>query len=82
MRTSSVVTRVTYDSHAVSYSVFDRGSQDMLRLTARPRKVTVEGRPPDEAASLQHVGWTWEPLTQGGVVRLRQDLGRGIRIEK
>jgi hypothetical protein len=82
LRTSSVVTRIAYDPNAVSYSVFDSGSQDVLRLTVRPVKVTVEGRTLEEVSSLQHVGWTWEPLTKGGVLRLRQDLGRSVRIEK
>jgi hypothetical protein len=82
LRTSSVVTRVAYDPNAITYSVFDPASQDVLRLTARPKKVTVDGKILDPVASSQRTGWVWEPLDRGGVLRIRQDVGRTIRVEK
>jgi len=80
--TSSVVTRIVYEPNVVSYSLFDPSSEDVLRLTARPRRVTVNGKPLDEVPSPPGVGWTWEPLARGGMLRLRHNEGRTVRVEK
>jgi hypothetical protein len=82
LRTTSVVTRITYGPGVVSYTVFDPASQDELRLTAKPEKITVDGTVLNEIPSLSHDGWTWNALEKGGVLRIRQNIGRTVRIEK
>src|SRR5579885_1678421 len=41
---SSVVTRVSYEPHAITYRTFDQDSREVLRLKARPRRVTAGER--------------------------------------
>jgi hypothetical protein len=81
LRTSSVVTRITYGPGTISYSLFDLGSQDVLRLAAKPKRVLVDGNPLNEGSSPVGEGWTWETLNSGGVLRIRQNVGKSVRIE-
>ena len=82
LRTSSVVTRIAYGPGVVSYTVFDPSSLDELRLTSKPTQITVDGTVLNEIPSLSRDGWTWNALEKGGVLRIRQNLGKSVRIEK
>jgi hypothetical protein len=82
LRTSSVVTRITYSPGSVSYTVFDRVSWDVLRLTSKPRRIMVEGTVLQEVTSSSQPGWTWQALENGGVLRLQQHSGRTVKIQK
>ena len=82
LRSSSVVTRITYGPGAVSYTVFDTSSLDELRLTSIPKRVTVDGNILLEAQSTARDGWTWLGMERGGVLTIRQRTGKSIRIEK
>ena len=82
LRTSSVVTNIEYGASLVSYTLFDSGSLDVLRMTAKPKRVLANGRLLKELRALDREGWTWQDLEKGGVLCIRQDQGRKVVIEK
>jgi hypothetical protein len=82
LRTSSVVTRIVYGPGAVSYTVFDPASLDELRLTSKPKRITVDGAVLQEIPSLSVDGWTWRAMEKGGVLNIKQIMGKSVRIEK
>jgi len=53
----------------------------VLRITARPKAVKVDGKPISQQKSLANDGWTWQPLDKGGVLRIRRTGGSEIVIQ-
>jgi len=82
LRTSSVILNIEYGASSISYTVFDAGSLDVLRLTAKPKRVLSDGRLLKELRAPDREGWTWQDLGKGGVLRIRQERGREVVIEK
>jgi hypothetical protein len=76
--TSSVVTRVNYDSNSVSYTTFDSGSTETLRLAFTPTGVLVDGAPLPQRSDLTEPGWCF--TASNGVLRLRHDTGISVQI--
>ncbi len=68
--TSSLVTNILYEKDRISYSTF-KGASDVLRLTSKPDKITVDGKNLEEAAAVEKDSYSWKPLSSGGVLRLR-----------
>jgi hypothetical protein len=82
LRTSSIIQRISYQPAKLSYTLFDTASNDLLRLTAKPRSVTVNGKPLPEVVNKNGVGWFWKPLDEGGILSIRQKHGNTIVINK
>src|SRR5690606_40740819 len=70
-----------YQPKHVSYTVFDATSTDVLRLTFKPKKVTVDGKALEETRDLSAPGWSWQALDKGGILTIRQTIGRKVEIE-
>jgi len=60
LRTSSVVSSISYLPYQVRYSTFDGRSEELLRLTFEPDRVTCAGAPLPRVEQGEE-GWTWEP---------------------
>ncbi|MCA0458000.1 MAG: DUF4082 domain-containing protein [Chloroflexi bacterium] len=78
LRSSSVVTSVTYAVGRVSYTTFDSASRDRLRLNFTPTQVTANGVVLPQRGDLNAAGWTYNAAT--GVLNLRHDTGTSIVI--
>lgn len=76
--TSSVVTFISYNHVAISYSTYDSAT-DMLRLTAKPDKITCDGEELKEVASGNIEGYRWNPLPSGGILQITHS-GRDMGI--
>jgi hypothetical protein len=74
--TSSLVTNILYEKDRIIYSTF-KGASDVLRLTAKPEKITIDGMNLKEAASADSDGYSWTPLTSGGILRLKHS---GVKV--
>lgn len=81
LRSSSIVQKVVYQPKHVGYTVFDATSTDVLRLTFKPKKVTVDGKALEETRDLSAPGWSWQALDKGGILTIRQTIGRKVEIE-
>ena len=82
LRTSSVVQHISYKPNRITYKIFDKASNDLFRLTAKPGKVSVSGKPLIEVNDRNKEGWFWQPLDKGGIVSIRQKQGNMITINK
>ncbi|MEI7895031.1 MAG: hypothetical protein WCI05_18190 [Myxococcales bacterium] len=81
LRSSSVITTVTYGEHDVRYSTFDQSAEELLRLVELPSSVEVEDRQLKAAPRLDGDSYVVLPLRGGGVtLKVRHVTGRGVRI--
>ena len=78
LRSSSVVKSVAYTSNSVSYTTFDDGSTETLRLAFAPNGVLVNGAALLERADLSQAGWVF--TASNGVLRIRHDSGTNVQI--
>ncbi len=74
--TTSLVTNIRYEKSGISYSTYASAS-DVLHLVSKPKKVTVDGLDLHEADSANSEGYSWEPLSTGGVLRLKHS---GVKV--
>ena len=82
LRTSSIVKKISYNAAAIEYSVYDKASRDLFRLTSKPSEVYVNGSKLAEVSGENSEGWTWQSLAAGGVLKINQTKGNEIRIVK
>jgi hypothetical protein len=75
--TTSLVTDIDYERDKISYSTFS-GAADVLRLTSKPARITVDGIELGKAAT-GSTGYEWKPLASGGVLRIIH-TGRKVMI--
>jgi hypothetical protein len=67
---TSLVTNILYQKDRIIYSTY-AGSSDVLHLTTKPLKISVDGIEMKEAGIDGREGYTWKPLTAGGVLHLK-----------
>jgi hypothetical protein len=82
LKTSSVVSKITYQLNLINYTTFDKKSQEIFRLTSLPKKVTVNGTDLKEVADDSNEGWTWQTLDAGGILTVTHTTGNSISIRK
>ncbi|MFA6246778.1 MAG: hypothetical protein WC615_07550 [Mucilaginibacter sp.] len=82
LKTSSTVQNIVYNANSISYKIFDKASNDLFRLTAKPASITVSGKKLTEVAGKNKEGWFWQPLDKGGILSVSQKLGNMIVIKK
>jgi hypothetical protein len=78
LRSSSVVTSITYQNNQITFSTFDPQSREVLRLGFTPLQVIVDGISIPNRANLNAEGWMFDPAS--GVLRIRHDNGRQVVI--
>lgn len=84
MRSTSVVSKVTYGDGRIEYTTFDAppGTTDVLRLAFRPSSILADGEPLSESASLNENGYAIKLLSNGDcIVTVRHDRHRMVLIE-
>ncbi len=54
--------------------------QTKLRLASKPVAITVGGTAKKETKSTNAEGWTWEPLSTGGVLRIHHKREGAVSI--
>jgi len=79
LRSSSVVTEVSYGPGTVGYRTFDAGGEEVMRLSFTPKRVTAEGRVLSRAKASDAPGWSFERET--GVLRIRRAGARRIVVQ-
>jgi hypothetical protein len=78
LHSSSVVKSVTYTSNSVSYTTFDNGSTETLRLAFTPGSVWVNGASLPGRSDLSQAGWVF--TESNGVMRIRHDAGTNVYV--
>jgi hypothetical protein len=82
LRSSSVVQKILYQPKKIEYKTYDEDATEVLRITAKPKNVTVNGKSISERKNLEADGWTWEALDKGGVLEIRHNTGNEIVVTK
>jgi hypothetical protein len=80
LRSTSVVQRIMYAGNQISYQTYDKAAKEVLRLAAKPRAVKVDGTALKESKNGASEGWTWEPLSSGGVLRVHHVKGAAVSV--
>lgn len=80
VNSTSVVTSIEYSNHTISYSIFDRNSEETLRLLSKPEKVTSGGEILKERADEKSEGWKWTSLAKGGILKIRHSENSKVII--
>jgi hypothetical protein len=81
LRSSSVVQKISYKPGSIEYKTYDDAAAEVLRLTSKPKSITVGGDKTAERKDLDEQGWTWRPLDKGGVLKIRHDSGSQVLIK-
>ena len=79
LRSSSIVTSVSYLPAEVSYQTFDQESTEVLRLNFVPVSIFADGKPLKSQKDLHEVGWSYDAADH--VLRIYHDSSRTIRIQ-
>ena len=82
LRSSTIISRISYDPTKIVYTVFDNTSDELFRLTSKPKKITINGTRLEEVSEEGNEGWYWESLPEGGVLKIKQSKGNEIQINK
>jgi hypothetical protein len=78
--TTSTIITIAYDPEKISYTTYDNAAAEVLRLVSRPAMVLVNGTVLEESEESVADGWTWQPLDEGGILRVRHTGGNEIEI--
>jgi len=64
----------------VFYKTFDNSSTELIRMTAKPTKISIWNNVLEERKKLDKEGWIWTSMEKGGILRIRHDSGNTIKI--
>ena len=82
LRSTSVVQEIAYHPKEIRYNTFDNASTETLRMTTKPKRITVNGKVISETINLNAEGWTWQTLKDGGVLKIKHQTGSKLVISK
>lgn len=82
LSSSSIVKNISYGPEEIKYSVFDPASTEVFRLTAKPKKISVNGTGISQTENNAPEGWTWQLLGKGGVLTINHASGTELEIEE
>jgi hypothetical protein len=68
------------NSVAIFYRTYDAAATETIRMTSKPVKITVSDKAINEANSLTNDGWMWQPLSKGGVLKIRHTGGTIVKV--
>lgn len=81
LRSSTVVTHVTYDESGIKYKTFDTEGTEVLRLTSKPAQITADGKPLPNSDDPSSDGFIAQPLPSGDwVIHVRRHAARELDV--
>jgi hypothetical protein len=82
LRSTSVIQKINYGKAELRYQTFDNESLEIVRLSKKPLKVRDGDTVLSERSVLDKPGWTWKPLGQGGIAKIRHETAKEVVIKK
>ena len=82
LKTSSIVKQINYNPSSIIYNVFDDFSEEIFRLTLKPKEIRVNDLMLERIFDDSAEGWLWQPLDEGGILKIKQARGNKIEIIK
>jgi hypothetical protein len=80
LESSSIIRHIAYAPTSIRYSTFDRSAVEVLRLMKKPTTVKADGKALHEVTSKAKKGWMWQPLSCGGVLRIKHTRAADVTI--
>jgi hypothetical protein len=80
LRSISVIQKIAYNANNIELRTFDKKGEVSVRMKAKPTSITVNGSKLTEKSGDNN--WTWKPMAQGGLLKLRYTSGNDIVISK
>jgi len=77
---TSVVRQITYTSSGINYQTFDEDAEEIFRLKSKPLEIKVNNTRLEHASNTSSVGWVWQKLDSGGILRINRTGGSNIVI--
>lgn len=81
LRSASAVQKITYAPASIDIRTFDKKGTITIRMTSKPASVTIGGKRLNEKKK-EGSGWTWKPMTAGGLLVINYVEGNEIRVMK
>ena len=78
---TSVITRIVYKPGEIEYATFGDAAHEVLRLTSKPKAVSVDGKIIKETKETMNETWTWKSLQKGGFLNIYHTAGKTIKIK-
>jgi hypothetical protein len=78
LRSSSIVTHVSYETSRIAYETFEKNAAEVIRLSFEPARVTAPGEKLEKRSDLSVPGWTFD--AKAGVLRIRHEKSKNIEI--
>ena len=82
LQSSSVVQAISYKPSSISFKTYDDQGTATLRMAAKPKTVKAGQQVLRPTSSRNNVGWVWEPLKKGGVLRMKYSGANAIEISR
>jgi len=80
LRTTSVCRQIEYQPRRIRFETFDDSGSEVLRLASKPTAVRCGGKALSQREEAGAEGWTWQPLSSGGVCRLTRKGSDRVEI--
>jgi len=80
LKSTSAMQKIKYSAKNISYKTYDASAREVLRLTAKPVTILVNGIAIKEIKSTDKEGWVWQPLAVGGVCRINHSKGAEVVV--
>ncbi len=78
VKSTSVLTRITYAATSVQYATFDSGATETLRLVSTPLAVSADGVTLAKRSDLNAQPWAFDAQT--GILKIRHDSAKSIVV--
>ncbi|HEX8547644.1 MAG TPA: hypothetical protein VF691_11825 [Cytophagaceae bacterium] len=82
LRSTSTVKKIKYEPSKITFNTFDKQSEVVLRMSSKPKTITVSGKALAVATKPGNEGYTWKALAQGGVLTMKYTNGTDVAIVK
>ncbi|MBS1737106.1 MAG: hypothetical protein JSS98_10965 [Bacteroidetes bacterium] len=82
LRTSSIISEISYRANQIRYITFDEKSVEKFRLTKKPVNIIIGEKPLQQSNDKSATGWIWESIgaNGGGILYLNKKSGRQVEI--
>lgn len=80
LRTTSVVQNIHYLPNKISYTTFDKNSNELIRMPQKPIVVTINDVLITDKPNKYGDFWIWKPLKKGGALELKHTSGNTVIV--
>jgi hypothetical protein len=80
LKSTSIVQKIKYETNKVTFTTYDNESEVVLRLSSKPKSITVSGKALKQLNHLDGDCYVWNALDKGGFVKIKYSGGSKLEI--